>query len=305
MYKQEDLTVLIATKDRVKQIERAIKSAVNQTVKANIVVLDDASKIDIKSKLAHKFAGDKVKWIRSQKPSGVAGARNKLVSSSKGSIMVFLDDDAYFTDNKSLENIIFRLSKDSNIGAMAFKIFLEGKKRKLQVPFKKLTRLLKKNIINIESETSYFIGAGHVLIREFFEKSGGYHDELFYGLEEVDVSSEIIKQDKKIIYFPKVEILHHPEKSVVNKKNNLKDESYYSIRNRIWISYKHLPLFYFIVHITFWGTFYLIKLAALFQLRKYFIAVKDGFANLKNLKRKPFRKKELKYLRKNNGRLWY
>ena len=43
----------------------------------------------------------------------------------------------------------------------------------------------------------------------------------------------------------------------------------------------------------------------LLQLRKYFIAVKDGFANLKNLERKPFRKKELKYLRKNNGRLWY
>ena len=48
MYNSQDITVLIATKDRVKEIERAIESTLNQSIAANIVILDDASKVNIK-----------------------------------------------------------------------------------------------------------------------------------------------------------------------------------------------------------------------------------------------------------------
>ena len=96
MYDSKDITVLIATKDRVKQIERAILSSVNQSINPRVVVLDDASEINIKKELAYKFSKFPIKWLRSNTPSGVAGARNKLVENSSGSIMVFLDDDAYF-----------------------------------------------------------------------------------------------------------------------------------------------------------------------------------------------------------------
>ena len=98
MYHSKDITVLIATKDRVKQIERAILSSVNQSINPRVVVLDDASEINIKKELAYKFSKFPIKWLRSNTPSGVAGARNKLVENSSGSIMVFLDDDAYFSD---------------------------------------------------------------------------------------------------------------------------------------------------------------------------------------------------------------
>ena len=79
MYNSKDITVLIATKDRVNEIERAIESTLNQSIKANIVILDDASRVNIKNKLKSKFDGKPIKWIRSEYPSGVAGARNKLV----------------------------------------------------------------------------------------------------------------------------------------------------------------------------------------------------------------------------------
>ena len=85
-----------------------------------------------------------------------------------------------------------------------------------------LKRFLTKNIQNIESDVSYYIGAGHVLLRETFVKVGGYDTDLFYGLEELDISSEIIKENKKIIYYPEVEIIHEPKKSVVDKRSKLK-----------------------------------------------------------------------------------
>ncbi len=305
MYKVDDITVLIATKDRVDEIERAIQSSINQSLKVNIVVLDDSSEINIKEKLEDKFKDKPIKWMRSSAPSGVAGARNKLVEGSEGSIMVFLDDDAYFTDKYSLENIIKKFSTSDEIAGMAFKIILRQNDDGLQIPFNRLKRFLNKNIHNEESDVSYYVGAGHVLLRETFEKVGGYDSELFYGLEELDISSEIIKEDKKIIYFPQVQVIHEPKKSVVDKKNKLKDEAYYSIRNRIWVSYKHLPAMYLIVHLTVWGSFYFLKSLLKFQLGKFFIATFEGFKKLNSKDRKPFNSSALKYLKRNNGRLWY
>ncbi|MQG04641.1 MAG: glycosyltransferase family 2 protein [SAR202 cluster bacterium] len=305
MYKVDDITVLIATKDRVDEIERAIQSSINQSLKVNIVVLDDSSEINIKEKLEDKFKDKPIKWMRSSAPSGVAGARNKLVEGSEGSIMVFLDDDAYFTDKYSLENIIKKFSTSDEIAGMAFKIILRQNDDGLQIPFNRLKRFLNKNIHNEESDVSYYVGAGHVLLRETFEKVGGYDSELFYGLEELDISSEIIKEDKKIIYFPQVQVIHEPKKSVVDKKNKLKDEAYYSIRNRIWVSYKHLPAMYLVVHLTVWGSFYFLKSLLKFQLGKFFIATFEGFKKLNSKDRKPFNSSALKYLKRNNGRLWY
>ena len=64
-----------------------------------------------------------------------------------------------------------------------------------------------------------------MLLRETFVKVGGYDTDLFYGLEELDISSEIIKENKKIIYYPEVEIIHEPKKSVVDKRSKLKDKT--------------------------------------------------------------------------------
>ena len=61
MYKVDDITVLIATKDRVDEIQRAIQSSLNQTIKANIVVLDDASKINIREELESQLKDKPVK----------------------------------------------------------------------------------------------------------------------------------------------------------------------------------------------------------------------------------------------------
>ena len=39
MFSEKDITVLIATKDRVEEIQRAIQSSLDQTIKANICLL--------------------------------------------------------------------------------------------------------------------------------------------------------------------------------------------------------------------------------------------------------------------------
>ena len=95
--------------------------------------MDDASKINIREQIEDKFKGQSIKWIRSDKPSGVAGARNKLVEASEGSVMVFLDDDAYFVNKDSLEKILIKFSSSEEIAGMAFKIILREDSDGLQI----------------------------------------------------------------------------------------------------------------------------------------------------------------------------
>ena len=93
-----------------------------------------------------------------------------LVDFSNSDDLLFLDDDAYFTQEDSLEKILNKFSSSKEIAGMAFKIIFKEEREGLQIPFSKLKRYLSKNIYNNESEVSYFIGAGHVLLRETFER---------------------------------------------------------------------------------------------------------------------------------------
>ena len=60
MFSKKDITVLIATKDRIEEIQRAIQSSLDQSIKANIVVLDDSSEINIREQLEDKFKGQQI-----------------------------------------------------------------------------------------------------------------------------------------------------------------------------------------------------------------------------------------------------
>jgi glycosyltransferase involved in cell wall biosynthesis len=94
-------------------LQRALDSALAQTVPAyEVIVVDDGSTDEL-SKLKTMF-GNRVTWVR-QNNQGAAGARNKGVSLAKGSHVAFLDADDYWEANK-LELQTAVLLKHPNVG---------------------------------------------------------------------------------------------------------------------------------------------------------------------------------------------
>ena len=85
------VSILVGTRNRVEPLARCIESVLSQTYRhSEILVLDDASDIDIRDALKQRFPDQRLKWLRSLTPSGVAGARNTLIQSATGECRIFL-----------------------------------------------------------------------------------------------------------------------------------------------------------------------------------------------------------------------
>lgn len=97
------VTVIIPTYKRSDKIERAIKSAINQTYKniEIIVIVDNADFPEERrktKKIVSKY--ENIKFIENEENLGGALTRNVGIDNAQGKYIAFLDDDDEFISNK-------------------------------------------------------------------------------------------------------------------------------------------------------------------------------------------------------------
>ncbi|MDZ4751604.1 MAG: glycosyltransferase family A protein [Flavobacteriales bacterium] len=91
------ISVIITTFNYAQYVERAIRSAVEQSVPRDsfeIIVVDDASTDRTKEVLAEYHADARIYHL--EKNVGLAAARNYGIHKAKGQFIIFLDADDYF-----------------------------------------------------------------------------------------------------------------------------------------------------------------------------------------------------------------
>lgn len=96
------ITVVIPTFNRERLVKRAIESVLNQTVKADQVIVVDDGSTDSTPEMCSKFLGS-IEYVR-QSNTGVAQARNHGIKLACHAWIAFLDSDDYWTPNH-LESI--------------------------------------------------------------------------------------------------------------------------------------------------------------------------------------------------------
>lgn len=90
------VSVIIPTYNRPKNLERAIKSVINQKYKnIEIIIVNDYPSVKIKNEW-----GSKVKIINHKKNQGSAATRNFGIKTAKGKYLAFLDDDDLWLPKK-------------------------------------------------------------------------------------------------------------------------------------------------------------------------------------------------------------
>src|ERR1700730_16174751 len=83
------VTVVVTTRDRPVLAARAVRSALNQTMRdLEVIAVDDASSEGFVAQ-----SDDRVRAIRRDQSTGVCGARNAGLHEARGSWITFLDDD--------------------------------------------------------------------------------------------------------------------------------------------------------------------------------------------------------------------
>lgn len=110
-----DVSVIIPTWNRAELLEKAVRSALCQSMPPlEVLVCDDGSTDDSKEKI-RAIGDDRICWIDGQRGGRPAIPRNRGIRESKGKWLAFLDDDDEWLPNK-LEK---QLSLASRLGSMA------------------------------------------------------------------------------------------------------------------------------------------------------------------------------------------
>ncbi len=100
---EELISIVIPTYKRPKELDRAIKSVINQTYKnLEIIVIDDNCKFpDVRQETENVISKySNVIYIKNSENLGGSGARNVGINIAKGDYIAFLDDDDEFLPDK-------------------------------------------------------------------------------------------------------------------------------------------------------------------------------------------------------------
>ncbi len=243
------------------------------------------------------------RYFKTEENLGVSRGRNFAIQQSTAPYLVFLDDDALFSNLDALPYIqqIFTgwmIESSRPTGIISFKVFYHstGELQKTAFPHKQFER--RKDWHHFA--TGYFVGCAHAIHRDVFEKTGYYPTNFFYGMEEYDLSYRAINAGFDIVYDDRVVILHK-ESPLGRQPNNEKLRGMWV--NKSKVAFKYLPLINFYTTAVLWSFEYLKKTS--FHLPGWFKGWLEIIRIPRSEKRKPIDKTGLQYLKKVEARLWY
>ena len=301
------VSVLIASRDRPELLLQCLASVLAQQYpRFEIVVFDDASRQNLADRLAGRFGQAPILWTRSEQRLGVTGSRNHLIQDAAGEILVFLDDDAALEDPLALQSVARYFATIPKLGTLAFKIIVSVNGRtSLQVPFSR--RWLKKipSLTERTTQVAYYLGAGHAMRKEVFQRCGLYQQDLVYGDEELDHAYRQIEAGFSLVYAPEIVVRHCPASSLVRLDGEGGYRIYCLVRNRIWNGYKHIPFPYVVSYLGTWILYFLALGLREGCVGEALRGIFAGIAAFRNLPRRHLDKEAVAYLKRNYGRLWY
>lgn len=180
-----DCSIIIRSHNNQKYLGRAIRSCLNQTFRADeVIVIDDAS-TDNSKEVIESF-GDKISSIYLKENVGVAEAANVGIRNALGRFIILVDSDDYISNNTTL---FMReiLDKNPDIGFVyADHIRVDQEERPLERVDINTPALLFRHGAGIMFRKSYLENLGlydkdfknaedHELLKRYIKNYDGYH----------------------------------------------------------------------------------------------------------------------------------
>jgi GT2 family glycosyltransferase len=225
-------TVVIATKNRKQDLLQAIKSSLGQTIKPEILVIDDGSSDGTAEMVAAEFPF--VRFVRSEQSRGYIVQRNRGVQMASGDVIFSIDDDAIFMSEKTIQQTLLEFDHP-NIGAVA-------------IPY---TEPKKSVVVHQKSPssdnifiTNDFIGTSHAIRKDVFVQLGGYREYLFHQGEEKDYCIRMLDAGY-LVRLGNADLIHHME----SDKRDFSRMDFYGCRNSILFAWLNVPWLMLPIHL--------------------------------------------------------
>lgn len=188
--------IIVPTYNRKHDLKKFIAEIEKQSYSNYIVhIVDDFGSEDLTKIIPSK---PQFNFTRLPENRGQAFARNYAVAKTKGDIIVFMDDDAWFTSGYDLQTVVDIMSGDSGIGCLMFDLLEPN--RALLSERKKLKegQLL-----------GDFIACACAFRRAAFLATDGFNPIFHSYGEETEIGIQLLQADYKIHFTQKVRVFHN------------------------------------------------------------------------------------------------
>lgn len=225
-------TVVITTRNRKDDLRAAIASARAQSVRPEVLVIDDGSTDGTSDMVRAEFPG--VRLDRADESSGLIVQRNRGAALARGEIVFSIDDDAAFSTPDVVAQTL-REFDHPRVGAVA-------------IPFVNVNQSPAVFQRAPQAEgvwvASTYIGTAHAVRRELFLRLGGYRGALVHQGEEGDYCIRML-QAGYVVRLGRADVIHHFE----SPRRDLRRMSYYGRRNDVLFAAHNVPLPHVAVHL--------------------------------------------------------
>lgn len=243
------VAVILVNWNGIKDTRSSIKQYLAQDYPdIQIIVVDNGSRHNDEKLLTDEFK-DKITLIQTGKNLGYSGGNNvgmKYALKQHYPYILFSNSDIFFGKN-FVTDLVAPLEKDPHIGAVCPKIYYYHDKKKIWfvdgpinwwkgATHSKHQGETDHGQFNRRHKTDRLVGTALLTRSDILKKIGGFSDEYFMYLEDVDLSVRIKRAGYEVLVIPKAKLWHNESSSTAGKDSPY--IIYYFTRNTL-IFMKH------------------------------------------------------------------
>lgn len=252
--------VLLTMGTRPIEFKRALDSLTAQKgIDLDIVVVGNAyNPIDLP-------AG--VKSFASETNLGIPGGRTAGTSVVEGDFLFYLDDDAFLPDPLTISKMLDILLARPEVGIVQPRPI---DPETGETPSRCIPRLIAGDPARSSIGTTLWEGAGFLMSRDTYLRTGGWADDFFYAHEGMDICWRIWDGGQVNWYAADITTRHSatsPQRHQVFW--------FQTARNRVWVAKRNLPLILIPIYLTTWFAITVLRARNL----KNFLTWCSGFWN--------------------------
>jgi glycosyltransferase involved in cell wall biosynthesis len=225
-------TVVITTKNRLEDLRKAVISAMTQTARPEILVMDDGSTDGTAEFISREYPA--VRLHRDKQSRGYIVQRNAAARLAAGRIIFSIDDDAIFSSPQVVEQTL-REFDHARVGAVA-------------IPFADINRspeIRQKSPDRNGIYAAYaYIGTAHALRKNLFLGLGGYRELLIHQSEEEDYCVRLLNAGY-VVRCGTADPIHHFE----SPRRSWMRMDYFGARNKVMYAWNNVPFPFFPMHL--------------------------------------------------------
>jgi GT2 family glycosyltransferase len=248
------VSVIILNYNGKEYIEECIDSILRQTCKdRKIIVVDNGSTDGSLEIIKEKFA-DRIRLIENKDNLGFAEGNNIGISSSTGSYIALLNNDAVADDNWLSELVDAARKSDSNFGMWASKILFYDDHKIIDTAGHLIypdglnrgrgKGEVDKGQYDKVEEVFFPSGCAALYSKSMLDQIGLFDPDFFAYGDDTDIGLRARIAAWNCLYVPTA-IVYHRSSATTGRYSPLK--AYLVERNRLWILIKYFPLRYILL----------------------------------------------------------